>query len=145
MYTHMAKLLRVLSIIILILTSIAITFDSGIFVYPSLSNTLFFSILVSLLTLITAFYAIHNTSYEKVSIYSCIVFFWGVYILLHCYHTNGEYYRSLYLISSIIYLITLSFLIRIQIINITFIKKKHSSLYCNYPVGIYARTIFKHY
>ena len=122
MYTHMAKLLRVLSIIILILTSIAITFDSGIFVYPSLSNTLFFSILVSLLTLITAFYAIHNTSYEKVSIYSCIVFFWGVYILLHCYHTNGEYYRSLYLISSIIYLITLSFLIRIQIINITFIK-----------------------
>ena len=122
MYTHMAKRLRALSIIILILISLVITFDSGIFVYPSLSNTLFFSLLVSLFTLITAFYTIRYTSHEKISTYSCIVFFWGVYILLHCYHTNGEYYRSLYLVSSIIYLITLSFLIRIQIINITFIK-----------------------
>lgn len=122
MYTHMAKRLRALSIIILILISLVITFDSGIFVYPSLSNTLFFSILVSLFTLITAFYTKQNTSHKKISTYSCIVFFWGVYILLHCYHTNGEYYRSLYLISGIIYLITLSFLIRAQIISSTFIK-----------------------
>lgn len=118
----MAKLLKVLSAIILILISIVITFDSGIFVYPSLSNSLFFSILISFLTLITAIYTIHDTNHGKTSVYGCIMFFWGLYILLHSYYINGEYYRSFYLISSIIYLITLSFLIRIQIISTTFIK-----------------------
>lgn len=122
MEIQIVKLLKAASATLIILISISITFNSGLFVYSSLSNTLFFSALTSLLALITSIYAIYKTSGKGVSIYSGIICFWGIYILLHCYYMNGEYYRSLYLISSIIYLLTASYLIRIKIINVTFLK-----------------------
>lgn len=122
MYTHRAKLLKSTSIIILIFISIVITFDSGLFIYPSLSNSLLFSILTSLLTLLTGIYATCKTNSRQLSTFGCIISLWGVYIMLHCYCNGGEYYRSLYLISGILYLITLSYLIRAQIISSTVIK-----------------------
>ncbi len=119
MYTYITK---ALSAILLVFTSIAITFDSGIFIYSSLSNSLFFSIMTSLLALIAGIYAICNTGYRKACVCAYAVSLWGIYILLHSCYANGEYYRSLYLISGIIYLIALYSLIQMQIISITFIK-----------------------
>lgn len=122
MYTRWTKLLKTLSIAILILISIVIIFDSDLFIYPSLSNSLLFSLLTSLLALCTGIFAIYHTNSRKISMYSGIASLWGVYIMLHCYCNDGEYYRSLYLISGIFYLITLSYLIRAQIISNVVIK-----------------------
>lgn len=68
MYMNMRKLLKILSIVILILISIVITFDSGLFIYPSLSNSLFFSILISLLALATGIYAICYSNNGKLPV-----------------------------------------------------------------------------
>lgn len=117
------RLLKICSYFIISLISIFIVIDTDLFVYSSLSNSLIFSLLTFILSIVALiFRIIDKRENDRIYLYEFVFLAWGIYIAMHTFFSGGEYYRSNYLITGLLYTISISYLIRSKIINGRFIK-----------------------
>lgn len=102
--------------ILVILIGIFSVVDTKLFVYPSLSYSLVTGVLVSLLAIITMFRQ-YQQKYILHPLITGLVLSWLLYILFFSTIKNGETYRLVYIINTLVFLVTIAINLKCKAIN----------------------------
>lgn len=68
-------LLEILSVVVLVLVDVTVAFSDNVFICPSLSGALFFSVLMSLLALVATFCTVRGADCRGMSVCDYVIFF----------------------------------------------------------------------
>lgn len=108
----------VVTITMLLLIYVSATFDTHLFVYPSLSRSLISGLFVLLLTSVTLISCIVRKRSYLINKVSWFVLAWIIYIIIHYAIVNPhEEYKTTYLVASLLLIPTVSALLHYRLIN----------------------------
>ncbi len=96
----------------IVFTSLCVlcTVDTHLFVYPSLSKSLAFSICSLFLAICSMMICVRKTTVTLMSVFMTI---WGIYIVIYGLFVPAETYRMYYMLSGIVFFLAISGLLRI--------------------------------
>lgn len=111
------RFLSTIAYIVILFICVFATIDTGLFVYPSLSRSLIFEIGIVALSFIGLIIYFTDKEVPSITKYQLFIASWILYIILYCIIQSCELYRSLYLCSTLILILVLSYLQKRQLLS----------------------------
>lgn len=111
-----------ISMILLMLSLLFATIDTGLFAYSSLSKAFGFSVFAITMTIYVLLHSLTNKQSHPLNRSTTFIIVWMAFIILHGIAVGAEIYRVCYIISTLIFMLTLYVSLKQKTLNFNFVE-----------------------